>query len=138
MQDPLTPNHVPFIIPIPQVLQHAHELQQNKIGIAITINTTITANHDIAPSIPSNLFKVKWLIEKLDIIFNVSMCFSCFSVLSIFNEFYACNISRPHTNCTNKIGSYICTCLPGYTDLVHHGGCVDQNECSISGGLKFN
>ena len=83
MQDPLTPNHVPFIIPIPQVLQHAHELQQNKIGNAITINTTITANHDIAPSIPSNLFKVKWLIEKLDIIFNVSMCFSCFSVLSM-------------------------------------------------------
>jgi len=83
LQDPFTPNHVPFKIPIPQLLQHAQELRQNRIGNAMTSTTTITASQDMAPSIPSNFVKVKWLIEKFHNICKVSICSSCFSVWSM-------------------------------------------------------
>merc|ERR1712136_719792 len=37
------------------------------------------------------------------------------------------NPCGPNTVCTNTIGSYACSCLPGYTG--DDAGCIDINEC---------
>merc|ERR1712135_107597 len=46
------------------------------------------------------------------------------------------NPCGPNTVCTNTIGSYACSCLPGYTG--DDAGCIDINECDYKDACGEN
>merc|ERR1712135_117448 len=47
------------------------------------------------------------------------------------------NPCGPNTVCTNTVGSYACSCLPGYTTR-DDAGCIDINECENKDACREN
>jgi hypothetical protein len=55
---------------------------------------------------------------------------------SLHNEIYKWNKCSNNSECINTIGSFNCTCLPGYDG--DGFDCIDINECKLNEINQFN